>query len=137
MKVEDSKGASTTVEVTISVDNLDEPPLAPAAPTVTTDPNNPTMSLSVTWNPPQNRGRPDITGYDLQYREGTSGDWTDDPQDLPGTTRSAIIPDPITMDLMNPGTSYQVRVRATNGERDDHDHWSLPGMGQTADSDQN
>ena len=137
VKVEDSKGASTTVEVTISVDNLDESPLAPAAPTVTTDPNNPTMSLSVTWNPPQNRGRPDITGYDLQYREGTSGDWTDGPQDLPGTTRSAIIPDPNTMDLMNPGTSYQVRVRATNGERDDHDHWSLPGMGQTADSDQN
>ena len=92
VKATDSHGISDTIALTIRVMNESEPPFAPAAPSVS---GRSTQSLSVSWNPPNdNRGRPTITSYDLQYRQGTSGSWTDDSQILSGTSRSATIPDP-------------------------------------------
>ena len=120
MKAEDPSGNSATIEVAITITDVDEPPLRPAAPVVSTDPNS-AMSLLVRWTAPDNPGRPPITSYDLQYRRGTSGRWTDGPQDEPGTST--------TLAGLDGGTPYQVQVRATNDEGDGP--WSRPGSGQT------
>ena len=96
--------ASTDVAVTVGVTDVDgEAPAAPAAPTFT-----PTRtSLTVHWTAPTNTG-PAITDYDVQYRAGTSGPWTDAGHD--GTTLTA------TITGLTPDAGYQVQVRATNAE---------------------
>ena len=121
VKADDGNGGSDTVTVTINLTNVAEPPLAPAAPTVTATPNT-TDSLSVSWRAPSNTGRPAIHSYDLQYREGTTESWTNGPQDVSGT--SATITG-LTADT----AAYQLRVRATNNEGDGL--WSPPGRIRT------
>ena len=112
--------ASATIAVTINLTDVDEPPLTPAAPVVSSVLNS-TTSLSVSWTAPSNTGRPPITSYDLQYREGMSGGWTNGPQDVTGTSA--------TITGLTANTSYQVHVRATNAEGDSD--WSEPGTGNT------
>ena len=119
VKADDERGGTDTIDVTITVTDMIEPPLAPAAPSVS---SGSTTSLNVVWNAPANAGRPAITSYDLQYRQGSSGNWSDGPQDITGGT-SATIP------MLMEGTQYQVRVRATNPDGDSG--WSQPGSGQT------
>ena len=77
-------------------------PDAPAAPTLT----RADEALGVAWAAPADTGGSDITGYDVQYREGTSGTW----QTLrhEGLTTSTTI-----TGLIN-GEAYQVQVRAVN-----------------------
>ena len=113
----DDGRVSVSAAVTISLTDVDEPPLAPAAPTVTATPNA-TDRLSVSWSAPSNTGRPAIDSYDLQYREGTTGIWTDGPQNVNGTstTIAGLAADP---------AAYQVEVRATNDEGDGP--WSPTG----------
>ena len=121
VKADDGNGGTATVTVTIDLDNVDEPPQAPAAPTVTATPNT-TDSLTVNWSAPSNTGRPAIDSYDLRYREGTSGSWTDGPQGVSGTsaTIEGLTADPAT---------YQVQVRATNA--DGAGPWSPTGSIRT------
>ena len=76
-------------------------PNAPNAPLLT--PGN--GQLGVSWTAPSDNDA-DITGYDVQYREGSSGDWSDHP--FSGTGTSTAI------DGLTNGRSYQVQVRATN-----------------------
>ena len=121
VKGDDSNGGTDTVTVTIDLTDVDEPPRAPAAPRVTATPNTPD-SLTVRWSAPSNTGRPAIDSYDLQYREGPSGSWTDGPQDQTGT-RATIT------GLTAAPTAYQVQVRATNSEGDGP--WSPPGRIRT------
>ena len=109
---------SVSAAVTINLTDVDEPPLAPA---VTATPNT-TDSLSVSWRAPSNTGRPAIDSYDLQQREGTTGNWTNGPQNVTGT--SATI-----SGLTAAPTAYQVQVRATNDEGDGD--WSPPGRIRT------
>ncbi len=78
-------------------------PSAPDKPVVTLTPGN--VEIEVEWTEPANNGAA-ITDYDVQYRQGNSGGWTDKPHT--GTTRST------TIDSLTNGQSYQVRVRATN-----------------------
>ena len=113
--------ASATIDVTITVTDEDEPPAAPDAPTVSATAGS-TTSLDVSWAEPANEGKPAITSYDLRYRVGDSGSWTDGPQDVTGTTAaiSALAAD----------TEYQVQVRATNAEGDSG--WSAAGTGSTS-----
>ena len=71
-----------------------------------------TTSLDVRWTPP-----PDTTtvvGYDLQYRKGDSGRFTEGPQDVAGTSTS--IPG------LETNTLYEVQVRATSDVGDSE--WS-------------
>ena len=119
VKVEDGQGGSATTEVTIAVTNVAEPPSKPDAPTVTEDSST---SLEVSWNAPANTG-PDITDYDVQYREGSNGTFTDASHSGTGTT--------ITITGLEASTSYQVRVRAKNSENDATENWSDPGSGTT------
>ena len=71
--------------------------------------NTPTpkhQALAVTWAAPASDNNSAVTGYDVQYRAGSSGAWTSWPHT--DTTRSATI-----TGLTN-NTEYQVQVRARN-----------------------
>ena len=116
----DDGTGTTTIPVTIEITDhpTAEPPLAPAAPTVR---GSGLESLAVRWDAPDNAGRPAIDGYDLRYREGTSGPWTDGPQDVAGT--SAQITGLVE------ATEYQAQVRAQNADGDGP--WSPAGTGST------
>ncbi|MCY3851985.1 MAG: fibronectin type III domain-containing protein, partial [Gammaproteobacteria bacterium] len=120
IKADDGNGGTDTVAVTISLTDVNEPPAAPAAPTVSATSGSST-SLDVNWTAPANAGRPAISNYDLQYRAGTTGAFTAGPQDVAGTS-SAITG-------LAAGTAYQVQVRASNAEGDSP--WSTAGSGST------
>ena len=113
---EREKTATQTITVTVT-DVAGEAPGKPAAPTVTTAS---VSSLSVNWSAPANAG-PAITDYDVQYRAGTSGDWSDG--NHVGTALTA------TLTGLAENTSYQVQVRATNDEGTGA--WSDAGSGKT------
>ena len=118
----DLSGASDTITVTITVTDVNEPPGKPAAPAATAASANGNTTLSVTWTVPSNTGRPTITGYDLQYRAGTNGTWTNGPHNVGGTSGQ--------ISGLTAETAYQVQVRAKNHEG--NGAWSDPGTGTTA-----
>ena len=111
---------TATQELTITVTNVNEPPGKPAAPTVTAVAATPTR-LDVSWTAPGNTG-PAITDYDVQYRAGTTGAFTDANYD--GT------PTNTTLTGLTVGTSYDVQVRARNTEG--IGPWSDSGSAATA-----
>ena len=146
VKVDDGAGASASKEVTINVTDEDEPPSAPSAPRVTATTGT-GWSLEVSWNAPSNTGKPAITDYDVQYRKfksaspdpwqqwpHDSGDTTDD--NAYNTDRSTEITRrlPDGEDPLEPGTQYEVRVRAKNGEGDTTENWSSVAKGTTGPS---
>ena len=61
-------------------------------------------SLQVTWSAPSSDRT--ITSYKIQYRRGTSGSWTGRTSN--GNTRM------VTLERLQLGTLYQVRVRAVS-----------------------
>ena len=109
-------GDSDPVEFTTFADAA---PGQPDAPTVGPTADS-TTSLDVSWTAPANTGPP-ITGYDLQYRAGNSGGWTDGPQDVPATSTAIA--------GLQAGTEYQVQVRASNAAGDGA--WSAWRAGET------
>ena len=92
-------------------------PYAPSAPTVTV---LSATSLSVSWSAPSDDGGETITGYDLQYRETSTSDWTQ-VDDETGTS--------YTITGLSAGTEYEVQVRATNSLGDSD--WSTSGTAKT------
>ena len=122
VKADDGEGGTDTISVTINLTDVEEKPLAPDAPTVSSVENS-TNSLSVTWTAPTNTGRPSITSYDLQYKKSTETDqdWQDGPQNRSGTTA--------TITGLDGNISYDVQVRATNADGDGP--WSGTGSGTT------
>ena len=136
VKVDDGDGGSAVASVTTALDNVNEPPSQPDAPTVTatedvstTDQDESTTSIKVTWDAPANMGPPitssdNNTGYEVQHREGTSGSFTDvNSSDIDVEKRS------VTIVTNKAGASYQVRVQAKNGEGTSP--WSRTGTGST------
>ena len=121
VSVSDGNGGSDSISVTITVTDVNEQPGRPAAPSVGATANSDT-SLDVSWTAPGLNGGPAITGYNLQYRQGTSGSFTNGPQNVSGT--SAMIAG------LTAGTSYQVQVRALNGETPSD--WSPAGTGSSS-----
>ena len=115
-----NSAGSDTIDVTVTITDRNEPPLKPDAPTVTPDPNDST-TLSIGWTPPSNAGRPDISGYNLRYRAGTSGGWTNGPQNVDGTSA--------TLTMLSGNTFYQVQVQAKNEEG--NSPWSDIGDART------
>ena len=91
-------------------------PAKPAAPTLT--PGN--RQLSVSWSAPATGGSP-ITDYDVRYRAGTAGPWTEWAASATSTATSAVI-----TGLTN-NQPYQVQVRATNSVGDSP--WSNAASG--------
>ncbi len=78
-------------------------PSKPDIPTLTVG----NGQLTVAWTAPVDNGEA-ITDYDVQYRAGSSGDFTQWNASADSTTLSA------TITGLFSGTSYQVQVRATN-----------------------
>ena len=126
VKADDSNGGTDTVAVTITLANAVEIPLAPVAPTVAAT-SGITTSLDVRWTAPGNAGRPAITGYKLQYRQGSSGDWTDHAHSGTGTSA--------TIAGLTAATAYEVQVRAVNADGDGA--WSASGSGTTGSASNN
>ena len=102
---DDGNGGTKTATVVISVRDVDEPPPAPTGLTLVQA--YPT-SMALSWTPPDNAGRPAITGYDLQYRKSTESAWTAGLQGMTSTSGSIT--------GLDPSTSYHVQVRANNDE---------------------
>ena len=102
---------------TIRVTDEREPPEVPEAPTFSGETAD---SLEVSWSEPDNTG-PDITDYDVQYREKGTGRFIDGDQQGPGRT--------LTLEDLEPGTVYEVQVRASNDEGTSD--WSDAGEGMT------
>ena len=118
VRVEDGQDGSNTIEVTVALNDEQEPPEDPAAPGVQAASST---SLTVTWDEPANTG-PDINRYNVQYREGDSGGFTSWTHN--GAERTATITD------LTPDTTYQAQVRAHNPEG--WSDWSPSGTGSTS-----
>ena len=119
VRVQDGQGGADEISVIITVLNLDEPPSAPEAPQVSSA--GPT-GVTVRWSTPDNQG-PEITDYDVRYREAT-GEFQDAGYDGVATS--------MTLNDLEPATSYEVQVRAVNAEGTSP--WSESGRGETDDT---
>ena len=122
VRVEVRSGAGAremTAAQTLAVRVTDErePPEVPEAPAIAGETAD---SLTVSWSEPENTGPP-ITDYDVQVREEDTGGFTDALHEGPGLT--------LTLTDLEPGTLYQVQVRATNEEGTSG--WSDPVEGMT------
>ena len=116
VRVVDGNGGTDTIEVRVTLLNVrDEQSATPDKPTLAAVSGSST-SLTASWTKPGRNGGPDITGYDVQYREGTTGTWMD------FTHSDTAITTTITG--LTADTSYQVQVRALNG--DTPSDWSDP-----------
>ena len=100
--------ASATIAVTIDVTDVNEKSAKPDKPTLAAVTGSST-TLTATWTKPGLNGGPDIATYIVQYREGTTGVWTTEYNGNALTT---------TITGLTADTSYQVQVRAKNGETD-------------------
>ena len=98
-----ARQTTATQTLTITVTDV-PPPGKPASPIVTVDSHT---SVSVTWTAPTNTG-PAINEYNVQYRAGTTGGFTD--ANYTGTATDT------TLTGLAAGTSYQVQVRARSSE---------------------
>ena len=133
-------GGSSSRAVAITVTNQNEPPIPPTAPRVTATQNS-GWSLDVTWNEPRNTGKPPITDYDIRYRKLGEGndDWVPWPHGedsavaaTGNSERSAKITRVAGAEdaaHLEPRTTYEVEVRATNAEGTSD--WSPIGRGTT------
>ena len=124
IRADDGRGGADLIRVTLRVRDVDEqaPPLS--APGVLATAGS-TTGIDLRWSAPGPNGSPAVTGYEVQYREGAAGDWTDHAHEG-AASRSTIAE--LTAD-----TDYQARVRALNGEISGD--WSEPGMGRTGRAD--
>ena len=108
---------TATQTITITVTDVDEVPSMPSAPVLS---SSTSTSLSVSWSAPSNTG-PVISDYDVKYRQGTSGSFSDWVH--AGNSTST------TIASLSANTLYEVQVLARNAEGDSN--WSLSGSGRT------
>ena len=107
--VTDSRSGSDSINVTINVTDVAEPPSVPTVLTVTPG----VESLSVSWTAPgaaAMAGKPPVNGYDVQYKLSSDSSWTSHGHS--GTGTSAQITG------LTAGSRYDVQVRAKNAEGD-------------------
>ena len=111
----DGKDGSNTLIVNVQLDDVDEQSARPDAPELEAIDGSST-TLQATWQRPGRAGGPAIEGYEVQYRVAPAGDWQefDHDDDAAATTLTGLLP----------GTEYQARVRALNGETPSD--WSEP-----------
>ena len=100
-------GQAAEVNLTINVTDVDEPPLAPVNPQVT---NITDTGFTVTWEAPDNIGRPAITEFELKSHNPDSTVTTHKTPD--GTTYS------INLSSLETGTTYDLTLRGRNDEGD-------------------
>ena len=95
-------GQPSEVNLTINATDVNEPPLAPENPQVTSITDT---GFTVTWEAPDNTGRPAITGYKLEAQGLTT-------QNTDGATFSQAY------SSLAPGTTYDFTITASNDEGD-------------------
>ena len=95
-------GQAAEVNLTINVTDVNEPPLAPVNPQVTSITDT---GFTVTWEAPDNTGRPAITGYKLEAQGLTT-------QNTNATTRT------VDYTSLAQGTTYNLTIKATNEDGD-------------------
>ena len=128
--VSDGVGGTDATAVNVSVDDRDERASAPGRPTVRAMKDTST-GLEVSWKAPANTGPP-ITSYEVEYRKGTES-FSSNGVTRTGTTATIAGVDNDTANTptwLTPNTTYEVRVRAQNGER--VSEWSTSGTGRTS-----
>ena len=99
-----------SIMVNVTVADVNEPPDAPTDLSISTNQDNPTSALDVSWTAPDTTGIPPISRFDVQYREVGSGVWSTHEFDSVGTTTKT------TVSNLDSNTAYHVQVRATNDE---------------------
>ena len=105
----------TPQPITVTVTDADEQSAKPAKPTLAAVAGSST-SLRASWTKPDLNGGPEITGYNVQYKVNTATTWEDFAHSDTAVTT--------TITGLTADTSYQVQVRAKNGETDSD--WSDP-----------
>jgi hypothetical protein len=80
--------------------------MAPSAPGTPSLSSTSTSSISFSYSAPSDNGGSAVTGYVVEYKPASSSTWQS-----AGTTTSTFF----TVSGLNPGTSYNFRVAATNG----------------------
>ena len=98
----DDRGGTATIDVTVNVEDVREPPETPDGLAVSVS----GRSLELIWNAPENTGPP--MTYDLRYREQGRGWRTDGPRNVDGLSA--------TLDGLARRTVYEVQVLARNDE---------------------
>ena len=123
VQVKASAGGVTLVkDVIVEVTDVDEPPNKPTAVAVSGTGEN---SIIANWRGPtwqENRKRPRVTGFAVQYREDGETDWTAQPHRGTGPS--------VTINGLEPQRTYEVRAATINDEG--QSAWSDPGSGDTA-----
>ena len=124
VKIDDGQGASYFLTFMIKIQDVEEPPSVPSTPRVT-DTKDSGKKLDVTWREPGNTGPP-VTDYDIRYREvgGSDDAWLDWETDADDSTKTTT-----TITGLDPRTTYEVEVQATNDEGTSD--WSSAGRGTT------
>ena len=102
----------------VRVTDAQERPVAPEAPALSEETVD---SLRVSWSEPENTGPP-ITDYDVQYRDQGTRRFIEAQHDGPVLS--------LTLADLEPATTYEVQVRATNEEGTGD--WSELGEGMTS-----
>ena len=103
-RASDGNGGHAEIPLTITITDVDEPPLKPDAPTVSSASDT---SLNVSWSHPDNTGRPPITGYVLEYSEDGGTTWT--------TVNLGAVTN-YTITSLAQNTEHSVRIKAINDE---------------------
>ncbi len=106
VQVRSSSSSRHSEWAAVSTVRTKAPPPPPVALTVT---ETSSSSLTVSWTTPTTHGDP-VTGYDLRYRVGSDGDWTDGPQDVTDTSA--------TIEGLDPDTEYEVQVHSNSAAGD-------------------
>ena len=119
----DSNNNASTHELVITINDQNEPPDAPGAPTVAATSGS-TTSIDVSWTAPSTTGKPDINDYDVQYKKSTETSWTDHSFSGTGTSTS--------ISSLDANSTYNVQVKAKNPEGDSA--WSPTGSASTSNT---
>ena len=125
VKAADGNGGTATVDVMIDVTDVNEKSTKPDKPTLAAVTGSST-TLTATWTKPELNGGPDIDTYGVQYKVSTANVWTD--WTFTGGTATTV-----TLTGLTANTSYQVQVRALNGETPSD--WSDPSDAVSTNAD--
>ena len=123
----DSTDQEASMDVTVNIFDVDEPPPAPNSLTAAPAAAYGHTTLKVEWMAPSMpHGVPEITGYQVGYRAQGETSWTGHP-----AAGQAIV---VHIDDLSSNTVYEVQVRAINdeGESDWVQGSGMTGMAEPA-----